>query len=291
MTVASITCVATVGPKVAVWMDVLDSSPMAWNASIQAWNTSLTVFGFVDRPWPFHSSFVLIRARRPIHCCLYTICAPCGQWILRRQLLDYDMTKYKLWQGYHDGPKCCATRCPGAPITIESGTYGESKCPNAFLCAEVWCLGCIWSACCSFDVNRRMIKAQRNLGEDPTKVRVIKCIGFFSRIMQSLFQLACCVCIASCCIGCCAPDSEGAQECSGEGSRASGACFSCARTIWKGIWSVKVIAMGCMSTQMDVEMKQGQPLVSQPTKQIMQRGGDDTLDDDEDPDAWWKKPA
>jgi hypothetical protein len=37
--------------------------------------------------------------RRPIQCCLFTLCPPCGQWILRRQLLDGDMTKYKLWQG------------------------------------------------------------------------------------------------------------------------------------------------------------------------------------------------
>jgi hypothetical protein len=47
---------------------------------------------------------------------------------------------------------------------------------------------------------------------------------------------------------------------------------------------------------MDHEMKAGQPLVSPPTKQIMQRGGHDdtengTLDDDDSPDAWWKKPA
>jgi hypothetical protein len=47
---------------------------------------------------------------------------------------------------------------------------------------------------------------------------------------------------------------------------------------------------------MDHEMKDGQPLVSPPTKQTMDRGGRDeeggTLDDDDDsPDAWWKKPA
>jgi hypothetical protein len=49
---------------------------------------------------------------------------------------------------------------------------------------------------------------------------------------------------------------------------------------------------------MDHEMKEGEPLVSPPTKQTMERGsrgtGDEeggTLDDDDSPDAWWKKPA
>ena len=56
--------------------------------------------------------------RSPLKCCFYTVCCPCGQWYMRRQLLEGDMSKYKLWQGYHDGPHCCARRCPGAPITI-----------------------------------------------------------------------------------------------------------------------------------------------------------------------------
>jgi len=232
--------------------------------------------------------------RKPIQCCLYSICAPCGQWHLRRQLLKGDMSKYKLWQGYHDGPHCCARRCPGAPITIQSGTYGEQNCPNAFLCAEVWCLGCAWSVCCSFDVNRRMMKVERNLGNDPTEERVDRCISYFSSIMHQLFALSCCVCCASCLIGCCAPGSEGAQECSQQGGRASRSCRSCARTLWRGIWSIKVIAMGCMSAQMDHEMKEGQPLASPPVKQRMDRGGDFNGDnddgDDDDEDKWWKKP-
>ena len=49
------------------------------------------------------------------------------------------------------------------------------------------------------------------------------------------------------------------------------------------------MAMGCATAQMDHEMKKGQPLSSPPTAQKMDRGGG-TLDDEEDPDAWWKKP-
>ena len=238
----------------------------------------------------------------PIKCCLYTLCAPCGQWWMRRELLEKDMSKYKLWQGYHDGPHCCATRCPSAPCTIKSGTYGEDQCPECFLCLEVTCLAGVWSTCCSFGVNRRMIKEQYGLGEDPTEVRVNACIGFFSRLASQLCALSCCVCVASCLVGCCAPDSEGAQECSGEGGRAAGACASCARTCWRGIWSVKIIAMGCMSAQMDYEIKEldGHPAPSAPPQEKMERGENDdkrrgqqggTLDDEDDADAWWKKPS
>ena len=226
----------------------------------------------------------------PIKWCLYSICAPCGQWWMRYELLDRDMSKYKLWQGYYDGPHCCATRCPGAPITIQAGTYGEDKCPHAFLAAEVCCLAGFFSTCCSFNVNRRMIKEQRHLGEDPTEVRVNRCIGFFSQLASDLFMLSCCVCICSCCIGCCAPDSAGAQECSSEGQRAAGACRSCAATCWRGIWSVQLIAMGCMTAQMDYELKEGTPHAVAPKSTTMDRG-EGTLDNEDDEDAWWKKPS
>lgn len=227
--------------------------------------------------------------KNPVKCCFYTVCCPCGQWHLRRQLLNGDMSQYKLWQGYHDGPHCCARRCPGAPITIRAGTYGEEKCPNAFLCAEVLCLAGFWSVCCSFDVNRRMIKAERNLLDDPTEVRVRNCIGFFSELMSKCWCLGFCVSCCSCLVGCCAPDSSGAQELSGEGRRAGSACIRCARTCWRGIWSVKTVAIGCMSAQMDVEIRDGQPLLQKPEIQTMDRGLENELDNDEDTDVWWVK--
>lgn len=173
--------------------------------------------------------------RRPLQCCFYTLCAPCGQWQMRRQALGGDMTQYRLWQGMHDGPHCMARRCPGAPITIQSGTYGEQHCPNTFLCLEVWCLGGCWSVCCAFDVTRRLIRQERNLGTDPTEERVQRCIGFFSKLAHQCCMLSCCVCLGGCLVGCCAPDSEGAQECSGEAGRAARSCRSCAATCWRGI--------------------------------------------------------
>jgi hypothetical protein len=120
-----------------------------------------------------------------------------------------------------------------------SGTYGESECPNIFLGLEVCCLAGVWSTCCSFNVTRRLVTDDRNLGDDPTEVRVNDCIRFFSRLARQCCMLGLCVGCSACLIGCCAPDSEGAQECSGEAGRAASACRSCARTCWRGIWSVK----------------------------------------------------
>ena len=227
--------------------------------------------------------------QRPCHCLLYTACTPCGQWHMRRKALNYDMTKYKLWQGMHDGPQCCARRCPGMPIVIEAGTYNEDKCPNTFLCLEVWCLAGIWSTCCAFDVTRRLIKNERNLGTDPTEHRVNSCIGFFSRIARQLCACACCMYCTSCLVGCCAPDSAGAQECSGEAGRAARACFRCVHTCWRGIWSVKIIAMGCMSTQQHYELNVGKPLAAKPA--VISNKMDRGLDNEEnEEDEWWKKP-
>jgi hypothetical protein len=103
------------------------------------------VFCFSSNPHTNESSGYEISMceapyKRPITCCLSTLCVPCSQWYVRRVVLHNDMTKYKLWQGYHDGPQCCARSCPNAPITIKSGTYGEQDCPNFFLCLEVYVL-------------------------------------------------------------------------------------------------------------------------------------------------------
>lgn len=214
----------------------------------------------------------------PFQCCFQMTCLPCGQWQLRRTVLGGDMTKYKLWQGYHDGPQCCARQCPGSFITIESGTYGEQDCPNVFLCLEVSFLAGFWSTCCAFDVSRRYMREERGLNPDPTEVRQQKCTGFFGNIMRCCFQAGFCCCLTSCCLGLCAPDSEGAQECSGEGGRASRACCSIAHTIWKGIIFTRVITIGCLATQMMHESQvewDGQPKGKAPQPQVMDERGDD----------------
>lgn len=68
------------------------------------------IFCFTSDPHTHESSGYEIGmleapCRRPLTCCLTTFCLPCGQWYARRKVLGGDMTKYKLWQGYHDGPQ------------------------------------------------------------------------------------------------------------------------------------------------------------------------------------------
>jgi hypothetical protein len=64
-----------------------------------------------------------------------------------------------------------------------------------------------------------------------------------------------CAWCTACCIKICAPESDGAQECSGEVGRAARACCSIARTLWRGIMSTRVIAMGCMYAQQYHELE------------------------------------
>lgn len=187
---------------------------------------------------------------RPLECCFATLCLPCGQWYVRYRALESDLSRYKLWQGYHDGPHCFARSCPGAPITITSGEYGESECPGLFLCLEVWILGGPCSSCCAFDVSRRLMRDERGLGMDPTEARQEKCVDFFYVCFRNITMIACCVRCAGCLAGCCAPDSEGAQEFSDAAGDGAGACWKIARTIHRGIWSVRILAIGCMSAQM-----------------------------------------
>ena len=44
-----------------------------------------------------------------------------------------------------------------------------------------------------------------------------------------------------------------------------------------------------MSAQMDVEIRDGQPLLQKPEIQTMDRGVENELDNDEDTDVWWVK--
>jgi hypothetical protein len=219
-----------------------------------------------DKSSGYEVSMLQAPCQRPFLCCFLTVCFPCGQYYVRRAVLHYDMTKYKLWQGHHDGPHCMARYCEGAPITIEAGTYGEQDCPNLFLCLEVTVLGCWWSPCCAFDVSRAVQRSERGLNIDPTEQRHRSCISFFSQIMHYCFMMACCVGISSCCLGICAPNSEGAQECAGDGGRAARACCHIAAILWKGIMWTRVIGIGCMTTQMIVESETPYDITTQGPK-------------------------
>jgi len=249
------------------------------------------IFCFPSDPHTHESSgydISMLQAplRRPFVCCFSAVCLPCGQWYVRRRVLDNDMSKYKLWQGYHDGPHCCARQCPQSGfIVIEAGTYGEEQCPDAFLCAEILVLGGPFSLCCAFDVSRRYQREERGLNLDPTEARQQKCIGFFSGIMSKCFQLGACMYCCSCCVGICANDSEGAQECAGEGGRAARACCRIAHIIWRGIIWTRVIGMGCMTTQMiheaDVDWDGNGKKGQHPPQGARMERGNDTDDEPE----------
>ena len=207
--------------------------------------------------------------KAPLTCCMSTICVPCGQYYVRKHaVLNGDMTKYKLWQGRHDGPHCLAVHCPRAPITIEAGTYGEQKCPNLFLCAEVTCLGGCFAPCCAFDVSRDIMKEERSLGIDPVEARFEKCQGFFGELMACAACTACCLRCSSCLLGCIATESDGAQELSGEARRLSSACYSLSRTCFRGMIAVQIMAIGCMSSQMIHEHRINDPNTVQEPKQL-----------------------
>jgi len=254
-----------------------------------------SAFPHTDESSGYEISMLQACYKRPCACCWSTLCLPCGQWYARSVVLGGDWSKYKLWQGYHDGPHCCARRCPSSPcIVIESGTYGEQNCPRTFLCLEVCCLGGFYSVCCAFDVSRRYQRDEQGLLLDPTEARQQKCIRFFSKIMHRCFQLGCCVCVCSCCVGLCAPDSNEAQDCASQGQRASRNCCRIASTIWKGITWVRVLAIGCMTAQIlneasvewDGKTKKGRPELllkakQAPEAQKMDDRGDDVAEDTE----------
>ena len=92
----------------------------------------------------------------------------CTQWLLRRKVLDYDMTKYSCFQGYFNVCCCC-----------KAGSCGEQNCPELCLCFE--------SCCCNFvaiSASRIYVMEKYDLQSDPCDYRLI-------RISNCLQILAC----------------------------------------------------------------------------------------------------
>ncbi|KAJ1636735.1 hypothetical protein T492DRAFT_364202 [Pavlovales sp. CCMP2436] len=97
---------------------------------------------------------------RPLWCIPTCLLPCCGaQYFVRRRVLGGDMSRYKLFQGRHDGPHCLARCSPSLPFTLLAGTHGEAQCPHAFLCAE----SCLCSVC-AFYASRDMMRSERRLG-------------------------------------------------------------------------------------------------------------------------------
>ncbi|KAL2635989.1 hypothetical protein R1flu_007468 [Riccia fluitans] len=139
--------------------------------------------------------------------CFALWCSPCASYLLRKRALYNDMSRYT----------CCAGYLPC------SGQCGESKCPEACLCAEVWC-------CFS-----NSVASTRWLLQDEFNIQTTKCDNCIIGFMVCLQQLACIFSIIACIIG-------------GDELEAASNLLNCAAD------AVYCTVCGCMQTQHKIEM-------------------------------------
>lgn len=148
-------------------------------------------------------------------------CLPCGQYRLRKIVLNGDMSRYKCCQGYMDGPYCCAAvGCTSMPLVWTAGTYGEAKYPCCCLSLEstICCL-------CAFHASRQLMREERSLEMDPTEIRIERCIAFFHEIAHYCWCCGCCFYCAGCCLICLNPGSNDAERLGEASKRAGRACM------------------------------------------------------------------
>lgn len=107
--------------------------------------------------------------------CFAFICPCLSACLLRRQVLEGDMSKYSCCQGYVpicgcDKPNCC----------------GAQSCPNFCNCVEA-------SVCCSFSVSstRAYVMDQRGLQSDPCDRRLIRLNNFCATLSCICDIIAC----------------------------------------------------------------------------------------------------
>jgi len=105
----------------------------------------------------------------PLCFCGAILCAPCGQFYLRRKVLGDDLTRYVCCQGYYD--RCC----------FKAGNCCEHDCPTLCLCIEsCLCISCAMSA------TRNYAMDAKGLQSDPCDRRIIR--------FNNCVQLCSCVC-------------------------------------------------------------------------------------------------
>ena len=106
-------------------------------------------------------------------CCFLGQMVPCTmgltQYLLRRKVLNGDMTKYQCGQGYFD--------C----MCFKAGNCCEQQCPHCCLFLEGCCLNCI-----AVSASRMYISDLYNLRSDSCDFRLIR--------INNCLQLASCVC-------------------------------------------------------------------------------------------------
>lgn len=196
-----------------------------------------------SRAWAI--SMLNAPVRRPLECVGAMLCPCCAQYYVRLRALGGDISRYKLFQGRHDGPKCCALMSPSLPFTLHAGTHGDAENPQLFLCLEAWL--CTY---CAFHVSRQTMREERDLGLDPTEVRTNNCLIFFGSIARACCCVGCALRCAGCLAGLCAPEGSAAEGAAGYASRLGGGCLRVAHAIRRGMAHVRCIAVACMSAQM-----------------------------------------
>ncbi|KAK9835363.1 hypothetical protein WJX81_004892 [Elliptochloris bilobata] len=127
------------------------------NAYQNGWKTSLTSAVAADCPW----------------CCFAMLCPSVVSYFNRKRALRNDMTRYI----------CCNGDCPC------SGRMSEQSCPEACLCAEVWC--CFTQSVAS---TRWMI-------QDEMRIQNTQCDNCLIGCMVATQYLACLCNIAACLSG------------------------------------------------------------------------------------------
>ncbi|XP_038875430.1 uncharacterized protein LOC120067891 isoform X1 [Benincasa hispida] len=129
----------------------------------------------------WHTDLTGTIAAHPPYCCFSIFCGPCVSYLLRKRALYDDMSRYT----------CCGGYMPC------SGKCGESQCPEACLCTEVFC--CFANS----------VASTRFMLQDEFNIQTTECDNCIIGFMLCLSQLACICSIIACLLG-----SEELQEAS-----------------------------------------------------------------------------
>eukprot|EP00299_Pterocystis_sp_00344_P012174 c5805_g1_i1.p1 GENE.c5805_g1_i1~~c5805_g1_i1.p1 ORF type:complete len:222 (-),score=25.62 c5805_g1_i1:23-652(-) len=80
---------------------------------------------------PFKTSLCRAPCENFCCCCISFCCLPCATCVIRKRLLNQDMTQYRCCQGHLDRHSC---NC-----CCKAGHCNETSCPSCCLCLESFC--------------------------------------------------------------------------------------------------------------------------------------------------------
>jgi len=115
--------------------------------------------------------------------CATIFCSCCTAFVLRKEVIHQDMTKYSCCQGYFD---CCC---------FKAGNMSEQSCPECCLCLESFCC-----QSCAISATRMTIMDEKRLHSDPCDNRIIWC----NNCMQCLACICNCLAMIDSSFGQCA---------------------------------------------------------------------------------------